>query len=323
MSMKTRLVALPFLFWLAALLVGSPALAQSETPQTDGQQYFPETGHWISGDFLATYLDATDPVAIYGYPITDAFQNPTTGRIVQYFENAFFELYPESDPPLRVRRALLGEYLYQRGQSLSIPPNSPGCRYFPETRHQVCYAFLNYFEQNGGIPQFGYPISEIEIRNDSLVQYFQRAAFIWRPDRPSGERVVLSDLGRQYFDYREEDTIRLLPSRDRFLPLIILGLKLRAFPLQAVAPRGADQTLYVAVQDQNLRPVANATVFVTITYPSGRQEAILFPELTDEHGITRLTFRVDDDEVGLAEIEVKASFDSFQADTVTSFRIWW
>jgi hypothetical protein len=182
---------------------------------------------------------------------------------------------------------------------------------------------LYFFEENGGLTQFGFPITDIEIQNDRLVQYFQRASFEWRPELPSGQRVALSDLGRQYFENRKEDSIRLLPSKDRFIPSVILGLKVRAFPGRAVMPPQENQTLYVIVQDQNLRPVSNATVIFTLHYPDGHETQTLVPDRTDKNGVTRYDFRIDAATVGVAEFEVTASFDTFQEKTVTSFRIWW
>src|SRR6476659_6280393 len=56
-------------------------------------------------------------------------------------------------------------------------------RYFPETDHTVLGIFLDYWEENGGLRQQGYPISE-QIQEVSdvdgksySVQYFERAEF--------------------------------------------------------------------------------------------------------------------------------------------------
>src|SRR5581483_6755889 len=35
-----------------------------------------------------------------------------------------------------------------------------GCRMFPETGHQVCGRILEYWNQNGGLPVFSYPIGD-------------------------------------------------------------------------------------------------------------------------------------------------------------------
>src|SRR5215216_5177294 len=56
-------------------------------------------------------------------------------------------------------------------------------RYFPETSKVLEYSFFHYWEDNGGLSQFGYPISNQLIERSSVdgklygVQYFERAVF--------------------------------------------------------------------------------------------------------------------------------------------------
>ena len=303
---------------LTSSMAGTGYLQTSEN-----EHYFPETGHWLEGDFLQAYYSVPDPVKLYGYPITDAFQNLTTGLTVQYFEKARFELHPNSRD-LRVRLTLLGEATYKpgEGQPLPIPENFPACRTFPETGHQVCYAFLDFFEDNGGIAQFGYPISEIEIHGDRMVQYFQRACFEWRPDLPDGDRVQLTDLGRKYFYLIKENPEELRPNRERYIPQSILYIQQRAFVTSSVMPALGQQTLYVIVQDQNMLPIQNAQVTAIVHYPSGKEARYLM-DLTDESGITSVQFWVDEETYGTATINITANYDDFEGQTRTSFRIWW
>ncbi|MFP4441296.1 MAG: hypothetical protein ACLFVO_29030 [Chloroflexaceae bacterium] len=47
------------------------------------------------------------------------------------------------------------------------PINSPECRFFPQTGYNVCGWILGYWERNGGLERFGYPItSGVEARPD-------------------------------------------------------------------------------------------------------------------------------------------------------------
>lgn len=203
---------------------------------------------------------------------------------------------------------------------INIPVNFPACQYFPDTDHQVCYAFLDFFEANGGIAQFGYPISDLEFQEGRLVQYFQRACFEWHPDLASGRRVVLADLGQRYFDLRHEDPQRLRPSNTIHT---ILSLHARAFPEIAVMPPGkGNQFLYVIVQDQNLIPVSNATVVLTVKYPSGKEDQIV--NTTDSNGIAKTQVTLLNEQTkGLVEVGIKVSYNSLeQTTTRTSFRIW-
>lgn len=277
------------------------------------------------GDFLKAYLEVSDPVMIYGYPITEAYQERTQGKIVQYFERARFELFPEGPEELRVKVTDLGTLLYQPGPTLPIPENVPGCRRY-ETGFRVCYAFLEFYESNGGPAQFGFPISNFELHDGRITQYFQRARFEWHPEMPKGQRVMLTDLGRRYFDTLGEDPNRLLPAPwsapGSNLPQPILNLKVRSFSQSAVLPSNAKQTLFVIVQDQNLLPVSNAQVTLVIKLPSGYLERVVVPELTDKLGIVRYTFTFNDEPTGVAEVFVSVTFEALEAQTVTSFRIW-
>jgi hypothetical protein len=45
--------------------------------------------------------------------------------------------------------------------------------------------------------------------------------------------------------------------------------------------------------------------------------------LTDANGITKLTFSYKENQKGIVEVLLSASFDTLQQDTRTSFRIWW
>ncbi len=76
----------------------------------------------------------------------------------------------------------------------------PGCRHFPETGHNLCGAFLSYWERNGGLELFGYPITEefSELnRQDGrtyTVQYFERNRFEYHPEHAGTQYEVLLGL---------------------------------------------------------------------------------------------------------------------------------
>jgi hypothetical protein len=149
--------------------------------QTEDARYFPETGHWITGDFLQMYDRVPDPLLVFGYPITDAFETQSVaqspGLVVQYFQRARFELHPENPVELRVVLSPLGEYIYQvdgSGVVVPVSANLTACRRIPDDGFPVCYAFLEFFDANGDCPVWvsGF---EIEIHNDMMVQYFDRA----------------------------------------------------------------------------------------------------------------------------------------------------
>jgi hypothetical protein len=81
-------------------------------------------------------------------------------------------------------------------------------RTFPETGKTVSGRFLQYWNQNGGLAQQGYPISEEFMEKSDLdgktymVQYFERVVFEYHPENEPPYDVLLSQLGT--FRYREK-----------------------------------------------------------------------------------------------------------------------
>lgn len=305
---------------VAALLFSGwqPTRAQSAS-----EQYFHQTGHWVTGEFLQTYLAAGNPLLVYGYPITEAYQDTTSNLLIQYFEKARFELHPELMPGQRVRLFPLGENLYEPGQGLPVPPSAAACRLFPETGFEVCYSFLDFFNANGGVLQFGYPISNIEQKDGRMVQWFQNARMEWRPDLPTAQRVAVSNLGRLYFDRQDENPQLLFPVPGDGIIKGVLRMNVRAYPARPVTAQKGRQTVYVTVQDQRLMPVSNAQVTIIVSLPNQQEvrQSALLP--TNNQGQAQITFPFDSSLVGLATIRVVVSKDGLTSTTLTSFRIWY
>ncbi len=302
------------LFIVSLLLTtGVPALAQSS-----GSEYFKDTGHFVSGDFLAYYRSAPNPELLFGYPITEAFTK--NGRMIQYFQRARLELYPELPPGQRVRLTPLGSALYKPGERLDIF-NPLACRYFSQTGFSVCYAFLDFYKANGGVERFGQPISPFEFHNELIVQYFEYARFEWKPWMPEGQRVALADLGRLYFDDQREDPNLLNAVQIEGGPKHV-QIQVRAFVWKAVTLASDHQLIYVIVQDQNLQPVVGAQGLATIRRADGVVETASFLTNSSGVGIVPLTF-VNQPYGKMVYIDIIVAKDGLSASTTTSFRIWY
>ena len=320
-------LAFIFGFILVFFLNNTHTSAQVGDPGDLDEPYYYQTGHYVKGEFLERYRSVLEPEEIFGYPLTEAFFSTTNGRLVQYFQKARFELYPENPPELRIVITPLGELLYIKGKTLPVPDNFPTCRSFVETDFKVCFAFLDYFLSNGGIPVFGYPISNFEIQNGIIAQYFQRARMEWHPELPSGNRVVLADLGAEYFELFEDPrNLEAVPApiNGSFIAHPVLNLQVQAYTEKAVLPTSGHQTLYILVRDQKNNPVPEAIASIVITYPSKRvsQDFLRYP--TDAKGIIAFPFDYTGEIPGITTIEVTVTYDStLEAKTVTSFRIWW
>lgn len=165
--------------------------------------YFVETGHNLSGEFLQKFRNASDPLLVYGYPITEQLTG-REGRLVQYFQRARFEFHPELPAGQRVQLTPLGRALYSPLMQLNVT-NPAGCEYFAATGFWVCFDFLQFYRAHGGLAQFGYPISPFEFHDGLVVQYFEYARFEWQPSLPQGAQVVLTMVGRIYFSALGED----------------------------------------------------------------------------------------------------------------------
>jgi subtilisin family serine protease len=177
-------------------------------PDGESKVYFAESGHTLGGPFLQ-YWRANGGLSLFGYPISEEFTetSPADGKpyTVQYFERNRFELHPENKgTPFEVLLGLLGRDL-TAGKTFSqvlMPFDSTEERvYFPETRHSLSAEFLRYWRANGGLAQFGYPISEPfqEVSPTDgktyLVQYFERNRFELHPENPQPHNVLLGLLG--------------------------------------------------------------------------------------------------------------------------------
>ena len=175
-----------------------------------------------------------------------------------------------------------------------------------------------------GSASLEFQFQDFEIHNGWIVQYFQKARFEWHPENPLGQWVTVSNLGVRYFYESGEDPKRLSPVRDGdntpFSP--VLRLRPKAFVSSAVLPAGETQTIYVIVQDQNLRPVPGAEVEFKVTLPDGSMREYRTSN-TNQSGVSTLDFSVDLDIIGIANINVSVTYNSLRGQTLTSFQIWW
>lgn len=319
---------------LIAMLLLS-GLAVSGSAQTPEPQEFPDSGYSVSGPFLTFYRSLPDPYVILGHPISDAVTDTVSGREVQYFQRARLELHPEAPAGEQVRLSNLGELLYTPGAPLAEVRNSgPACRSF-DTGFNVCYGFLQFYDAFQGSLYFGNPISNVELANGRMVQYFENVRLEWRGEVVNGRHVGLSDLGRFHYDLVRKGVPRDPPTPPG---TDITGLKptpapapapaslqLRAFVRHSLLNPNSQQTLYIVVQDQRLRPVNNAAISVTVTLPDGSAQSYR-PLNTDADGISIFTFTVGSIDVKeIVKVDVSASLPEAQLEQKTStwFRAWW
>ena len=319
MSPMNRLHRLAALLFALMLLLAPSEEAKGQA--SEDVQYFPETGHNVREEFLRFYKDTANAEFLYGYPLTEQFTS-RDGRVVQYFQRARFELRADVTMNGQVQLTPLGQVTYELGNQKLEINNPAACRNF-QTGFHVCFAFLDFYKANGGEEQFGNPISPFEFNDHLIVQYFEKARFEWRADRPEGQRVVMTDLGRIYFERLGEDPALLQPIRPLDATISsILSIHARAFVKSAIMPPSGQQTVYVVVQSQTNQPVSNATGKATVRFTNGSTVDYFFT--TNSSGMGSFTFSFEGQRQGeLVLVPIIVTYQGLSARTTTSFRIWY
>jgi hypothetical protein len=192
------------------------------------------------------------------------------------------------------------------------------------TNHQVCYAFLDFFNKYGGVVQFGYPISDFEIHEGRIVQYFQRARFEWHPENTKGQWVTLTELGRRYFYLIGEDPERLPPSQVGNSPRQPIELQVHTFVKHPTVPfSGSQQIVYVIVQDHTMQPVPGANVNFILQLP-GEKPVNYIMENSNKYGVSvSQPIPIFTNNFGRADILVTVNYKTLKEQSRTSFQIWW
>jgi hypothetical protein len=192
---------------------GAPTYVEYDPPAGAGGQVFQATGHALRGSFQAFWA-ANGGLERFGYPLTEEIVEPEAGtgrpRVVQYFERARFEYFPEfASSPYEVQLGLIGVGILNRfGVDWQNQPKvagaPPECLYFASTGHSLCPPFRARWEALGGLPLLGQPITEpfqatlADGGGTYTVQYFERARFEYHPEHAGTPyEIQLGLLGRE------------------------------------------------------------------------------------------------------------------------------
>jgi hypothetical protein len=113
-------------------------------------------------------------------------------------------------------------------QPISVEPDA-NCAFWSETGHRLCFGFRYFWEQNGGLANFGYPLSEeFDERNAPppagdgelhTVQYFERNRFEYHPEYAGTQfEVLLGLLGTEYLLAHGAPDLALVPEDPNLPP---------------------------------------------------------------------------------------------------------
>jgi hypothetical protein len=191
-----------------------PMYVEYDPPVNQDGEFFTATGHTLRGAFRA-YWHAYGGVERFGYPLTEEIIEPEPGtgrpRVVQYFDRARFEHYPEySGSDSEVRLSRIGEQmLFRQGIQWHTLPKLSGapeaCLFFETTGHSLCPPFRQTWENYENLRSLGYPITQpmqipdAETGEQRTVQYFEYARLDHFPEHSgTPAEVQLGLLGREY-----------------------------------------------------------------------------------------------------------------------------
>jgi hypothetical protein len=191
---------------LLALLAAALAPLSARAAPLQRERCFAETGFCVSGVIL-DYWERNGGLPVFGYPIsTQQVQNVegTWSGPVQWFERDRLE--DHSNEGKGVLAGRLGAfYLERTGHPWVMGNNDPHhgyelCQSFTQTGYSVCAPFSYYWQHNGGLARFGYPITpamqETVEGKTYLVQYFERRRMEYHPENAAPYDVLLGLLAR-------------------------------------------------------------------------------------------------------------------------------
>jgi hypothetical protein len=130
----------------------------------------------------------------------------------EFFEGSHIEPSEQyGDLYLKLTKELSDRY--HSAQPAAPPTTAPApsgdCRFFSETGHNVCGRILQYWNENGGLPVFGFPIADQttqQIEGKSLqLQWFERNRLELHPENARPYDVLLGRLGADSLEAQKRD----------------------------------------------------------------------------------------------------------------------
>jgi hypothetical protein len=210
-----RLLAIALVAFGAFIAPDQAARASVQNPVRS----IAETSHNLTGRAKAFY-ERNGGEAIFGLPLTELIADGDLQ--VQYFE-----LHAEGITLSLIGRTLTEGRADAAFQWQAAAPSAERT-FYAQSGHTLGGAFGWFWQTHGGMPIFGYPISEELTERDVWVQYFERVRLEYHPDRPGAE-VQISALGRDYAQLRGISSTLLAPAP----PITPLGAATIAIPMGA------------------------------------------------------------------------------------------
>ena len=289
---------------LAACAEAAPAAVNSTAALATAPEFEP-------------FYTAHGALRTFGYPLTDSFVDPGSGRTVQYFQNLRLEVNPANE---QVEVTPLGAWaMAEVGRDVAAT----------DTSLSAALPFRDFYEQYGGEALFGPAISGQVEEGGRWVQYFGNARLEWQGEALPEWRVQAAQLGQAHF--LRSGAVYTYHQQRRgqdFIPDDLAGLRQVNVSAAAAYPilfAGDEQRLYVTALTPDGYPAAGAAVRAMLTYADGKTQSVEMPA-TDRAGKTTASITLAQFTPGEAvwvQIVVESSAGEPLGRYELRFRMWW
>ena len=262
--------------------------------------YVPATGHTIDRLFLDLWRSGGGEFT-YGNPITPEIEEKD-GRVVQYYEYARFEYWPEGNedgeivalgaigaelgPPPVVRRGFQGREEGRAGATAAaearawtrrterdadrIARERADYRFVPETGHGVWGGFRAFWEATGEAAYLGNPISEEYEVDRTAYQVFERGKLRWR----EGGAVAMEPVGAMLV---ERHNLPTDPERRGDIPvydeaLFVAPIAQPDADAPPAVPTGGGRSIVISLGEQAMWAFEGARVVRTSYVSTGTEK---------------------------------------------------
>jgi hypothetical protein len=291
---------------LTALML-APGAAAVEFPRT---VYVEEAGHTVDGLFLDAWRAYP---SLLGNPISEELKveldldDEIRGEhIVQYYENLV--LIYDSDAPTGWnvvamplgKEAMAADAARDRDRKLpaarTCAAGADDCIVFEQTGYSLRGGFKAFWDENGGLPYLGLPLSEEFADKDGwTTQYFERVVLRWK----AGEEVAPRPLGAETAKRLKIDTTKIAKpaevpvySEELFQPArppVIAGVGAEAG--KGPGPQqGAWKEIVISISQQTLWAYENGELVVSTLVSTGTAEV---PETVTPIGYHQVLTKYD------------------------------
>lgn len=273
---KRRTIGIYFLAVAAAAgLVQLGGIARANTT-------FPQTGQTVWGPF-EKYWNEHGGLAQFGLPRTSVYGVAVGGAgdayDAQWFERALFTYNPKNADPFKVQLQLLGASATEnRRDEAAFKPATKlsGASFFQETSHNLSGKLLQYWQSTGGLPVYGYPISEqfTEVSKSDgkayTVQYFQRNRLELHPEM-AGTRfeVQLGLLGSEMLDKEGGPVFIATAPKAQFYPPLAGGVNVPGGGIVEPGSTGTPEPTPTTIPQAPSLPAANRPTLYGSDFSTG------------------------------------------------------